>query len=82
MPLRTARYVLVGAHNSLMTTTAIKLMKQKRLYLRSRRMTLSHRQCTVRGREKERERLRNREKVAAGKEAQAENVDLVSVKLG
>lgn len=33
-------------------------------------------------RKRERRVLRNREKVAAEEEAQAENVDLVSVKLG
>lgn len=82
MLLRTARYVTVGAHNSLMTTTAIKLMKQKQLYLRICRIpTIYGRR--ERGKEKESAaKLRNREKVAAGEEAQAKNVDLVSVKLG
>jgi len=42
MSLRTARYVAGGAHNSLMTATAIKLMKQKQLYFRIRRKPTIH----------------------------------------
>lgn len=76
---RTARYVAVGAHNFLMTTTAIKLMKQKQLYLC---ITPNTDAIYGRGEEERKRVLRNREKVAAGEEAQAENVDLVSVKLG
>lgn len=65
MLLCTARYVAVNAHNSLMTTAAIKLMN------------------TDEEREKGKEYCEAMEsRKSCGEEAQAENVDLVSVKLG